>query len=90
MGVHHPAREPLNPREGWHMGSGIVTRRHHHIVKPVIDVIDEIDVTRFFGIIFSHMRAVVIDVIELIDVYMGLPRLITLLAKMHVYTFPHQ
>ena len=37
--MHHPAREPLNPREGWHMGSGIVTRRHHHIIEPTIDVI---------------------------------------------------
>ena len=85
--MHHPAREPLNPREGWHMGSGIVTGCHHHVVKPIIDVID---VRRFFGILFGHLRAVVINVIELIDIYMGLPRLITLLAKMHFYTFPHQ
>ena len=36
VGMHHPAREPLDPREGWHVGSGIVAGCHHHIVESTI------------------------------------------------------
>ena len=32
--MEDPARELLNPREGWDMGHGIVARSNNNIVKP--------------------------------------------------------